>query len=342
MSAFTAIAYSARLLLKKTAAVPRQGYDGPDPRNRFGNEGPLAAATAAMYPNIEHVLVRSNDRSPLDGLDRNFFLYERPVLNLCNAVWGQAINRAARERNLTVMLTGQMGNMTVSYNGLELLPELLRAGRFIKLWRETARLVANTGTRWRGALVKTFGPFMPVWLWQWLNDAFLGHRWEILNYTAIRADRLTELDLPARARERSLDFSYRPWKDGFAMRLWVLARGDPGNGLKGTLAGWGIDHRDPTADKRLVEYCLSIPTEQYLAGGVPRALAKRALADRLPAAVLNERKKGYQAVDWHEGLTAARADIAAELDRLSACTPAAETLDIDRPKRLVENWPASG
>jgi asparagine synthase (glutamine-hydrolysing) len=295
-----------------------------------------------MYPNIEHVLVRSSDRSPLDGLDRNFFLYERPVLNLANAVWGQAINRAARERNLTVMLTGQVGNMTVSYNGLELLPELLRAGRFIKLWSEAARLVANTGTRWRGALVRTFGPSTPVWLWQLANTTFLGHRWELLNYTAISADRLTELDLPARARERSLDFSYRPWKDGFAMRLWVLGRIDPGNGPKGALAGWGIDHRDPTADKRLVEYCLSIPTEQYLAGGIPRALAKRALADRLPAAVLNERKKGYQAVDWHEGVTAARADIAAELDRLAACAPAAETLDIDRLKRLVEDWPASG
>jgi asparagine synthase (glutamine-hydrolysing) len=75
---------------------------------------------------------------------------------------------------------------------------------------------------------------------------------------------------------------------------------------------------------------------------VPRSLAKRALADRLPQAVLNEQKKGYQAVDWHEGLTAARAEIAAELDRLAACAPAAKTLDIDRLKRLVEHWPTSG
>ena len=96
------------------------------------------------------------------------------------------------------------------------------------------------------------------------------------------------------------------------------------------------------ADKRLVEYCLSIPTEQYLANGVQRALAKRALADRLPQAVFNERKKGYQAADWHEGLTAARAEIAAELERLAACAPAARALDIERMKRLVENWPTSG
>ena len=323
-------------------AVPREGYDGPDPRNRIGDEGPLAAATAAMYPNIEHVLIRSGHRSPLDGLDRFFFLFDRPMLNLCNSVWASSIDQAARERKLHVMLTGQNGNMTVSYHGLELLPELLRTRRIIKLWHEASRLVAKTDMRWRGALAKTFGPFTPVWLWQWANEAFLGRKQDILEYTAIRRDCLVELNLAALASERDLDFSYRPRKDGFAMRLWVMGRVDSGNAHKGTLAGWGIDYRDPTADKRLVEYCLGIPTEQYLADGVPRALAKRALADRLPKAVLTERKKGYQAADWHEGLTAARADVAAELDRLAVCVPAAKTLDIDRMKHLVENWPISG
>ena len=323
-------------------AVPREGYDGPDPRNRFGDEGPLAAATAAMYPNIEHVLIRSSHYSPLDALDRAFFLFERPIITMGNVGWGQAINQAARERKLTIMLSGSMGNMTVSYNGLELLPELLRKGHIIELWRETSQLMAKTGMSWRGALVRALGPSTPVWLWQWANETFLGHKRGVLEYTAIRAERLAELDLAALARKWGLDLSHRPWKDGFAMRLWVMRRGDAGNHNKGTLAGWGLDYRDPTSDKRLVEYCLNIPTDQYLSNGVPRALAKRALADRLPQAVLNERKRGYQAADWYEGLTAARGDIAAELDRLADCAPAAKLLDIDRMKRLVENWPASG
>ena len=41
-------------------------------------------------------------------------------------------------------------------------------------------------------------------------------------------------------------------------------------------------------------------------------------------------------------MAAARAEIAAELDRLDSCPPAAKALDIERMKRLVENWPASG
>jgi asparagine synthase (glutamine-hydrolysing) len=323
-------------------AVPREGYDGPDPRNRFGDEAPLAAATAAMYPNIEHVLIRSPRESPFADLDRTFFLFERPLAAVGNAGWLLAINQAARQRHIGIMLIGQMGNMTVSYDGLELLPELLRAGHLLGLWREATALMRKTSMSWRGALVQTFGGFVPVWLWQWANATFLGHRPDVLNYTAIRPGRLAELDLAALARQRNLDLSYRPRQDGFATRLFVLGRGDPGNGQKGVLGGWGIEQRDPTADRRLVEYCLSVPTSQYLVDGVPRALAKHALADRLPYAVLNEQKKGYQAVDWHESLTAARGEIAAELDRLSACPPAAKTLDIEKMRALVRNWPKSG
>ena len=323
-------------------AVPREGYDGPNPRNRFGDEGPLSAATAAKHANIEHVLIRSEHQSPLDALDRSFFLFDRPMLNLCNLVWGSSINQAARERKLKIMLTGQNGNLTISYAGLELLPELLRAGRLIPLWHESSQLVAKTGMRWRGAAVRAFGPFTPLWLWQWLNEVFLGQRQDVLSYTAIRTETSVQLNLGAIAQQRSLDFSHRPRKDSFAMRLWAIRRSDSADINKGILAGYGLDLRDPTADKRLVEYCLSIPTEEYLSNGVTRSLAKRALADRLPQAVLNEQKKGYQAVDWHEGLTAARSEIAAELDRLAACAPAAKTLDIERMRRLVENWPTSG
>ena len=126
------------------------------------------------------------------------------------------------------------------------------------------------------------------------------------------------------------------------MRTWVFRRGDPGNGVKGALGDSGIDLRDPTSDRRLVEFCLSIPTEEYLKDGVPRALARRALADRLPAAVLDEKKIGYQAADWHEGLTAVRGEAAAEIERFANCAPAAALLDVERLKRLMANWQTSG
>jgi asparagine synthase (glutamine-hydrolysing) len=343
-SAVTATA--ARLLASRGGkvvaftTVPRAGYDGSRMRNSIVDEGSLAGATAAMYPNVEHVLIRSGHQSALEGLDRAVYLFESPVLNLCNYVWTTAIDQAARERKLSVMLVGSNGNMSASYDGLELLPELFLKGRFIQWWREAGAFAKWRSHRRRSAVVvNTFGPFMPVWLWRRVEKRLYGHHSDVFEYTAIRCERLTELGLVARARARDLDFAFRPWADGFAMRLWGMCSFDFGDQNKGTLA---VDWRDPLADKRLVEYCLSIPTEEYLANGVPRALARRAFSDRLPRAVLNERKKGHQAADWHEGLTAARLEVAAEVDRFAAGTPAARALDVSKMRSLVENWPISG
>lgn len=323
-------------------SVPREGYDGPAPRNRFGDEGPLAALTAAMHANIEHVPIRAGHESPLENLDRYFFLFERPMLNLCNGTWFVAINQAARQRKLGVMLSGQMGNMTISYDGYNLLPELVRAGRFLSWWRNAARLVAKSDMRWRGALALSFGAFMPAPIWRWLNETFGDAGHDIHTYTALSPRGYEAYKLAGIAHASALDVSYRPRIDGFESRLWVLQRMDAGPMAKGTLAGWGVDVRDPTADKRLIEFCLSVPTEQYLRDGVSRSLGKRALADRLPQAVLTQETKGYQAVDWHEGLTAARNDVAAEIDRFADCAPAADVLDIERMKKLTANWPEGG
>jgi asparagine synthase (glutamine-hydrolysing) len=322
-------------------AVPRDGYDGPAPRNSLTDEGPLAAATAALYPNIEHYLIRTGGTSPLKEIDRYFYLFDRPMLNLCNATWMTAINRAAQERNLSILLTGQMGNMTISYNGLELLPELLRAGRLARLLRVGAQLVTKGNMRWQGVIASAFGAYAPHWLWTRINKLW-DRDLNILDYSAIRPDRLEAMDLAAIARQRSLDFSYRPRRNGFESRLWVLRRISLGNYNKGILAGWGIDQRDPTADKRLVEYCLGVPMESFLSHGEPRALARRALADRLPQSVLEGRRKGYQGADWHEGLTAARASLEEEVSRLAECGPAAQLLDLGRLRALVENLPTSG
>jgi asparagine synthase (glutamine-hydrolysing) len=264
------------------------------------------------------------------------------VLNLCNAVWSRAILKSAQDRGLAVMLTGQMGNMTISYNGDELLPELLRQGRLLALLVASAKLLRHSERRWTGVLAQLAGPYAPAWLWQWLNRAYGRMTTDVQEYTAINPQRMATLDVPRLARERDLDLVYRPRTNGFDTRLWVMRRADTANYGKGALAGWGVDQRDPTADRRLVEYCLSVPTDQYLKDGVPRALGKQALADRLPEAVINQRFKGYQSADWYEGLTAARGDIAAELDRLAAIPETAGLLNIERLQAMVRDWPNDG
>jgi asparagine synthase (glutamine-hydrolysing) len=342
----SAVAATAARLLAPTGgrvtaftAVPREGYDSSGVRGAFADEGPHAASVAAMYSNMDHVLV-PNGGSPVAGLDKTFFLFERPFLNLCNGVWSHKIMDLARERGLRVLLTGARGNMSFSYDGLPLLTQLLSSGRLLGLARESLALVRN-GTRVGTVAAQALGPFVPVPLWQAIGR-WRGRGRKLSDYSAISPEAVQTFRIAERAAERGLDSSYRPRRDPLEARMWVLRRADSGNYNKGHLAGWGIDMRDPTADRRLVEFCLTVPTDQYLRHGIRRALARTAFADRLPAKVLNERLKGYQAADWHEGLVAGREGLGEELGRIEACGEAAATVDHSAMRGLAEAMPDGG
>jgi asparagine synthase (glutamine-hydrolysing) len=343
MDSSTVAATAARLMAPDGAvvaftAVPRAGYDGEVPSHRFGDEGPLAAAVAALHSNMEHVLVRSGGRSPFAALDRNVLLFDRPMLNLCNGAWLDAIMDSAKHRRISVMLTGQMGNMSFSFTGLPALPNLLAHGRLIQLARYARQLHAN-GFSWRNTAAHTVGPWLPARLWRVL-DRMRGRRLDLRDYSAVNPDRARAF--AGRAAETGLDLSYRPPRDPLAARVHAMQRSDFGNYNKGYLAGWGVDIRDPSADRELVELCLAIPATEYLRGGSPRAIARNAFTDRLPAAILTEKRKGLQAADWHEGLDAARDEAVTELNRVAAVVDESGPLDIAMLRGLLADWPTSG
>ena len=321
-------------------SVPQFGLEPSPNAARINDEGPYAAATAARHRNIEHVLIRGDGTPPLGNLDRYFYLFEQPVRDLPSGDWVCAINAAARDRKLSVMLPAYMGNLTLSYNGFERLPQDILHGRWLRWAYEYAAIIRTGQMSWKGALATSFGPFISSALWRGLNWSLRRRALDVTAYTGLH--RRWASMLGERARSRDLDFSYRPRRDGFSARLWALRRTDMGNINKGTLAGWGIDQRDPTTDRRLVEFCLGIPEDQYLAGGITRALARRAFADRVPASTLTEHRRGHQSADWHVGFRKAQAQIQDELARLKDCAPADNILDLERLRRLVDAWPQDG
>lgn len=323
--------------------VPRRGYHDPELQDTIYDEGPYASATAALYPNIEHVLVNnegcSSERPAVADLDGNFYLYDRPSNGFSDAGISRSLQKALKAKNVRVVLSGNAGNCGLSYDGMHLLPELLRSGRWLHLLREAHALVRSARMGWRGVARETLGPWCPATLWVWLHRATGRDFDEFSNSFAINPKRFSNLD-PERLKAH--DFAWRPWKDAFAFRMWQLLRNDPGNYRKGILGGYKVDQRDPTADVRLLNFCLGIPTDQFLKNGVPRALALSALADRLPGVVLENRRHARQASDWHQDLTVGRDAMAAELDRIEGCPMAAAAIDIPRLRNDLRNWPTGG
>lgn len=122
----------------------------------------------------------------------------------------------------------------------------------------------------------------------------------------------------------------------------ALEQMDFGQYRHGILAGWGIDKRDATADRRLLEFCLALPLDMLLRDGVRRPLARAALADRLPPAVLNERRKGLQAATWHLDFACDRPRIEEVLDRIERDPAATSLIDTALLRRWLHEWPSEG
>jgi asparagine synthase (glutamine-hydrolysing) len=100
-----------------------------------------------------------------------------------------------------------------------------------------------------------------------------------------------------------------------------------------------MDIRAPAFDRRVVEFCIGIPEDQYLRKGRDRWLIRRAMNRRLPNVVLANTKSGAQAADWFPRLTRERDHIAAELNRFAENSEICSIIDIPRLKRIVHEWP---
>jgi asparagine synthase (glutamine-hydrolysing) len=314
-------------------AAPRRGFSGPVLPGRIGDESGPAAEVAALYPNMEHVIVRNEGVTPLDLLGRTSSLFQEPVGHPCNHVWWSAVHDEARARGVTVMLTGEAGNLTTSAGGLATLADFVRQGQWLR-WAREARAVHGSGPSWKGILATSFGPWMPRVVWRTLTGIWgpkVNVQCASLLHPSLRAGIEEQAAKAARGGQ--------PAGDDREMRWNLIQQHEPGNFRKGTLARWGVDERDPTADRRLADFCLAVPPEQLFSGGVTRRLARVALADRLPPAVLNG-QRGYQYPGWYEGIDGSALEgVLSDLEGQSA---AASLLDVSRLRALASAWPSSG
>jgi len=338
----TVTATAARLLpagkVVAFTGVPRAGFTGRTPPGTIANEAALAAATARLFPNIEHVLVENSGESPLAWLDSLFLYQQQPAANLTNAVWGQAIHRAARSLGLNTIFKGSAGNLTISYSGLEGLPFLLARGRLLKLARLAFQLARN-GAPLRSLGAQAVGPFVPAPAWLAMRKLF-GRSPGPMSFSAVNLAHLAELQRKGVAR--TYDLAGRPRRDPFEDRQRAFSRIDGGNAYKGVLGEWGLSVRDPTADKRVIEFSLATPFEEFVRGGIPRSLARRAFADRLPPEVAGSKLRGYQSADWHEALDRARAEVEQEVAAIARCAGATEVVDVNWLNETVSSWPEGG
>jgi asparagine synthase (glutamine-hydrolysing) len=302
--------------------------DAPD--GSIADEGPLARVLAANHSNLDHFMIDAAGRFIGDSLDENFYYCEFPALNLCNLVWLSEIGRQMKRRGERVLLVGAYGNGTISQKGLERLSQLLRRGDLLTWSREAIACVqtGQGGALW--ALHRSIGPSLPPRLYQRLLTSCGRAGNDLATVSSLRPELLEEATLQDFFKAAGYDPTLQPMKSPRQVAEFILRRMDLSSLVrKGQLAACGVDERDPTSDRRLIEFTLSMPSRLLLRRGQTRWIYHQAFADRVPAEIRRQRRRGYQASDWLERLRQNPAATRDAVGRASRSAAAGALLDID-------------
>ncbi|WP_168013158.1 asparagine synthetase B family protein [Halomonas salinarum] len=345
-SAVTAVA--ARLLQGKGesllayTAAPREGFNGPVPSHRHVDETLGAKSLVKQFDNIEHIILRRDkDSTPLDDLQAIIEQLDRAPLNACNMQWEQAIREDAAQRNVKVLLNGNLGNISISHDGMPYLPWLLLHGRWLLLAKHYRQLKhRNPSLHWRRMVRPWCMPLVPNTLWRAREHA-KGRIASLFDYSAINPSWSRHMNSEKRARRMGFDLSHQPSWQGRKQRITSLYRIDIGEYNASTNVH-GMEDRDPTADRELMAFCLAVPESQYMGGGQTKWLIRRAMRGTLPGEILDTVTRGIQAPDWHENTEKLIPQMRQALEKLRNHENAGTYLDIDAMEQAIEDWPEEG
>lgn len=321
------------------------GWDGRAKDGVLADESQRVRALARMYPALHARFLHAGgvDTEHMLRLHgRIIELAELPMQGILSFRQGTELVRLAAEAGHDVLLDGAYGNNTLSYNGFALLASLFRSGRVPSLLREAAG--APRGRRLgRFSPVLHYGVYrnLPRRLHGWVRRIVYGQRgWRDIRAIHPRFARTMRVD--ERGRASGVDHYFRGctnvW-DALSRRWEFGERNQFGRAAPSfTEALHGVQMRSPFGERRLVEWCLGVPVEQYMRDGKSRRLLRRMMKDRLPLETLSG-ARGRAGQDWHLHATRDLPEIRATFERWRKDPGVSERVDLDRALRLVNAWP---
>ncbi len=287
------LASQSRSLTAYTS-VPFLPPDGSGER-RLGNEWEMAQATATMAgANVQHVPIDAASYGIIQGIEYLLDTHDGPSHGASNQYWLQAINDAAFQRGAGALLTGQMGNATVSWSGNGSALRAFLHGH----WAMALRLFFHGEPNlWLTLKRQVMKPLLTPGLraFRRLKSPRSGS-WQA--YSALNTHMASEVDLNGRMRAAGFDptFTFSPLED-LRLRIFWPAFGI-GFGIGAEQAAFhSFSSLDPTANLSLVDFILRVPDDQFRLRGKTSWLMRRTFRNRLPDPVLNGQRKGLQGAD---------------------------------------------
>jgi len=308
----------------------------------LADEWPLAHTLAEKYDHIEHVAVRAEGNSPLTAIHKGLRICGHPLHAAVNLYWIQAIHDEAQRRGLGVLLTGQMGNGGVSWSGgRHRIFFLLLQGRLVEGLRALRAYKENQECSWYRAIRRhLLGPLLgPLWRRRVLRPMELP--WS--QYSAIHQDFARRIELREAMKAEGHDPFFALPRTPEWERRRTIELNAPGGYIHHHFgAAFRMEIRDPTADVRLITFCLGVPDDQYSRdSGGERMLLRRSLTGVLPKEVIGNTVRGKQAADVALRLLDYREQMEEELVTLASHGTASAYVDVNVLRRAWQDLQAA-
>jgi asparagine synthase (glutamine-hydrolysing) len=259
-------------------AVPGTGPAADDRHTADPDEEPWATAAAEFHPNIQHHLVPPGGKTPLDILAAAHSVSHTPIRDTADLVWAWQISALAACKRAQVVLCGDHGNYSISYAGELCDASFARLSRIAdsaqQAWDRIRCIGAWPPTARQAARRELSDP-------QPMRKLRLGSQVLLLEFRAAHHEELLEAQQPTSALDSFVHAMTSPHQ---AARIDFMAQ-------------FGVEWRDPTADRRLLEHLLRLPLSAFRVGNRPRGLARELGRGLLPDSVRLRRTRSAPTSD---------------------------------------------
>ncbi len=200
----------------------------------------------------------------------------------------QIVQQQAGARGIRVLLSGWGGDELASFNGRGYYADLLNRGKWLTLYNRSKKIKPRHP--WRFMLMKAVLPQSPPWF----KDMVFKLRPSLVSGTKLTSYINPEF---ARAMRRAVaQLQPEPWREASVRQtqLRLLKMGHLTERLEAWAANgarYNLVYRYPLLDKRIIEFALGLPAEQFVSGQYTRSLMRRAMDGILPPQVQWNRNK---------------------------------------------------
>lgn len=263
----------------------------------IADESPYIKSTVDYVGNIKDHYLDFVGESPLAEIDKTLEINEMPFKFFGNAIWIRGIFEEAHKKKIGVLLNGGRGNLSISWGQtFNYYAHLLRTMKWRSLVRELNMYSRNMHSS-RFRLLPKIGMNAFPTIGNWLNREKITEYPLVLNPNFAEVTKIYE-----KIEHHGIERVSRPYSDVTKSRInhfnevfsWNAT-----NTISTKLSLYNsLWKRDPTNDSRVIDFCLSLPEDQYVQNGFSRALIRRATLGYLPDDVrLNQSIRGVQAAD---------------------------------------------